>query len=146
MHKIPLVFCSGSLCTYEHSTDEASYCRPIREQDNGSESSDEDRPSYDRKHDINQRAVTLRQHSPVNHPIHIRTLQRSHLYILSKQTLPQIFPTGTDLPTCDTHSLPSTSKVNNSTKNSHHLKSSTYSQQQNERRRNQPSCLRTNKK
>ncbi|KAF2358042.1 Membrane insertase YidC/Oxa1 C-terminal [Trinorchestia longiramus] len=31
------------------------------------------------------------------------------------QTLPQIFPTGTDLPTCVTHFLPSTSKVNTST-------------------------------
>ncbi|KAF2352563.1 hypothetical protein FHG87_016680 [Trinorchestia longiramus] len=36
--------------TYEHSTDEASYRRPIREQDNGSESSDEARPRYDWKH------------------------------------------------------------------------------------------------
>ncbi|KAF2367510.1 hypothetical protein FHG87_001740 [Trinorchestia longiramus] len=44
---------------------------------------------------------------------------------------------------CVTDSLPSISKVNISTKKSHHLKKSTHSQQQSKRSRNQPSCLRT---
>ncbi|KAF2344974.1 Phosphatidylinositol-4-phosphate 5-kinase core [Trinorchestia longiramus] len=44
---------------------------------------------------------------------------------------------------CDTRSLPSTSKVNISTKNSHHQNNSTYSQQQSKGSRNQPSCLWT---
>ncbi|KAF2349187.1 hypothetical protein FHG87_020057 [Trinorchestia longiramus] len=38
--------------------------------------------------------------------------------------------------------LSSASKVNISTKNSHHLKKSTYSQQQSKKSRNEPSCLR----
>ncbi|KAF2347524.1 hypothetical protein FHG87_021718 [Trinorchestia longiramus] len=42
-----------------------------------------------------------------------------------------------------TDSLPSTSKVNISIKNSHPLKNSTYSQQQKKGSRNQPSCLPT---
>ncbi|KAF2365392.1 hypothetical protein FHG87_003852 [Trinorchestia longiramus] len=44
---------------------------------------------------------------------------------------------------CFTDSLPSASEVNISTKNSHHQKNLTHSQQQSEGRRNQPSCLRT---
>ncbi|KAF2362918.1 hypothetical protein FHG87_006323 [Trinorchestia longiramus] len=44
---------------------------------------------------------------------------------------------------CVTDSLLSAYKVNISTKNSHHLKKSTYSQQQSEGSKNQPSCLRT---
>ncbi|KAF2362846.1 hypothetical protein FHG87_006400 [Trinorchestia longiramus] len=40
-----------------------------------------------------------------------------------------------------TGSLPSTSKVNISTNNSHHLNNSTYSQQQSRGIRNQPSFL-----
>ncbi|KAF2346947.1 hypothetical protein FHG87_022298 [Trinorchestia longiramus] len=43
----------------------------------------------------------------------------------------------------NTDSLPSASKVNISTKNSHHLSNSTHSQQQSKGSRNQPSCLRT---
>ncbi|KAF2352155.1 hypothetical protein FHG87_017088 [Trinorchestia longiramus] len=42
-----------------------------------------------------------------------------------------------------THSSPSDFKVNISTKNSHQLNTSTYSQQQSGGNRNQPSCLRT---
>ncbi|KAF2349941.1 hypothetical protein FHG87_019305 [Trinorchestia longiramus] len=42
---------------------------------------------------------------------------------------------------CFTHSLPITSKVNISAKNSHHLKNSQPTTEQ--RKNNQPSCLRT---
>ncbi|KAF2367276.1 hypothetical protein FHG87_001972 [Trinorchestia longiramus] len=44
---------------------------------------------------------------------------------------------------CVTDARPSAYKVNISSKNSHHLNNSTHSQQQSERRRNQPICLRT---
>ncbi|KAF2356740.1 hypothetical protein FHG87_012505 [Trinorchestia longiramus] len=44
---------------------------------------------------------------------------------------------------CVTFSLPSPSKVNISTMNSHHLKNSTHSQQQSKGSRNQPFCLQT---
>ncbi|KAF2358182.1 hypothetical protein FHG87_011060 [Trinorchestia longiramus] len=40
-------------------------------------------------------------------------------------------------------SLPRTSKVNISAKNSHHLKNSTHSQQQSKESKNHPSCLQT---
>ncbi|KAF2348301.1 hypothetical protein FHG87_020942 [Trinorchestia longiramus] len=42
-----------------------------------------------------------------------------------------------------TDSLPSTSKVNISINNSHHLNNSTHSRQPGKESRNQPSCLRT---
>ncbi|KAF2345222.1 hypothetical protein FHG87_024022 [Trinorchestia longiramus] len=44
---------------------------------------------------------------------------------------------------CATDSLPSAFKVNIPTMNSHHLKKSTYNQQQSERSKNQPSCWQT---
>ncbi|KAF2357214.1 Sulfotransferase domain [Trinorchestia longiramus] len=44
---------------------------------------------------------------------------------------------------CVTDSLPSTSKVNISTKNFHHLNNSTHSEQKRKENINQPSCLRT---
>ncbi|KAF2363324.1 hypothetical protein FHG87_005922 [Trinorchestia longiramus] len=96
--------------------------------------------------------------NPMNRPPPLNTcVQSAHFYsppsipfrfipILRHtlcQTLPQIFPTGADLPTCATNSLPNASKVNISTKTSYHLKKSTYSQQQSEGSRNQPSCLLT---
>ncbi|KAF2346144.1 hypothetical protein FHG87_023100 [Trinorchestia longiramus] len=99
--------------------DEASFHQSMSKQDRRSESSDEARPCYDQKHDINQRTVTLRQQSPANRPIQggcnalrhgvsTKRFQSQHLH-----------------------------------KNSHHLQKLTYSQQQSNGSRNQLSCLRT---
>ncbi|KAF2367567.1 Immunoglobulin V-set domain [Trinorchestia longiramus] len=78
-------------------------------------------------------------YSPPSIPFRFTPLLR---YTLC-QTLSQIFPIGTDRPTA-THTLSAKCfQSQHLHKNSHHLKKSTYSQQQSEGSRNQPSCLRT---
>ncbi|KAF2350609.1 hypothetical protein FHG87_018636 [Trinorchestia longiramus] len=103
--------------------------RPIREQDNRSESSIEARPRYDRKHDIKQSAVS--SSSSPSQPPNIRRATlcvSTHFYSLPRipfcctpilrhtlcQTLPQIFLTDTERPTDMSHTfyLPSASEVN----------------------------------
>ncbi|KAF2356173.1 hypothetical protein FHG87_013062 [Trinorchestia longiramus] len=106
--------------TNERTADEASFRRPMSEQDRGSEYNAERLGS-----------VTTRS-----------TMSTNERCRSSSSTLPTVQYNEAAI-LCFKDSLPSASRFNISTKKSHHLKNSTHTQQQSKGRRNQPSCLRT---